>query len=143
MLPAKFQDNWPFDSEQVKNKVSRYGGHLGFLIKTILAIFNIHLVTLMLPTEFKVNWPFESGEKVKNRFSGWLHDGGHLGFLIGTILTIFNLQGIPMLPPKFRVKLPRGVSGVGFHIKLLTRHDRRQTMTNHKSSPSALRAQVS
>ena len=47
------------------------GGHLGFPIGTILAIFDLQ-VTPMLPTKFGVNWPFGSGEEVKKRFSRWL-----------------------------------------------------------------------
>ena len=47
-----------------------HGGHLGFLIGMILAIFDLQ-VTLMLPSKFGVNWPFGSGEKAKNRFSRW------------------------------------------------------------------------
>ena len=43
------------------------GGQLGFLIGTILAIFDLQ-VTLMIPTKFQVNWPFSSGEEAKNRF---------------------------------------------------------------------------
>ena len=46
------------------------GSHLGFLIGTILAIFDLQ-VTLMLPSKFGVNWPFVSGEEAKNRFSRW------------------------------------------------------------------------
>ena len=46
------------------------GGHLGFPIGTILAIFDLQ-VTLMLPSKFGVNWPFDSGEEAKNRFSRW------------------------------------------------------------------------
>ena len=46
------------------------GGHLGFPIGTILAIFDLQ-VTLMLPSRFGVNWPFGSGEEAKNRFSRW------------------------------------------------------------------------
>ena len=49
---------------------SSHGGHLGFLIGTILDIFDLH-VTLMLPTKSQVNWPFGSGEETKNRFSRW------------------------------------------------------------------------
>ena len=64
-----------------------HGGHLGFLIGTILAIFDLQ-VTLMLPTYFKVNKPFCSGEEMKNRFSRW-PPWWHLGFPIGTILAIF------------------------------------------------------
>ena len=37
----------------------RDGGHLGFMIGTILAIFDLQ-VTMMLPTKFRVNWPFGS-----------------------------------------------------------------------------------
>ena len=47
-----------------------HGGHLGFPIGTILAIFYLQ-VTLMLPSKFGVNWPFGSGEEAKNRFSRW------------------------------------------------------------------------
>ena len=50
---------------------SRHGGHHGFKIGTVLAIFVLQ-VTLMLPTKFLVNWPFGSEEEVKNRFSRWL-----------------------------------------------------------------------
>ena len=49
---------------------SSCGGHLGFPIGMILAIFDLQ-VTLMLPTKIQVNWPFGSGEEVKNRFSSW------------------------------------------------------------------------
>ena len=45
-----------------------HGGHLGFPIGSILAIFDLQ-VTLMLPIKFGVNWPFDSGEEAKNRFS--------------------------------------------------------------------------
>ena len=58
--------NWAWSFEQTLN-----GGHLGFTIGTILAIFYLQ-VTPMLPTKFRVNWPFSSGEEAKNRFSRWL-----------------------------------------------------------------------
>ena len=47
-----------------------HGSHLGFLIGTILAIFDLQ-DTPMLPSKFGVNWPFGSGEEEKNRFSRW------------------------------------------------------------------------
>ena len=47
-----------------------HGGHLGFMISMILAIFDLQ-VTLMLLTKFCVNWPLGSGEEAKNRFSKW------------------------------------------------------------------------
>ena len=48
-----------------------HGSHLGFPIRTILAIFDLQ-VTPMLPTRFGVNWLLGSGEEAKNRFSRWL-----------------------------------------------------------------------
>ena len=45
------------------------GSHLGFLIKMILAVFDLQ-VTSILPTKFRVDWPFGSGE-VQIRFSRW------------------------------------------------------------------------
>ena len=47
-----------------------HGGHLGFPIGTIFAIFDLQVI-LMLPSKFGVNWPFCSGEEAKNRFSRW------------------------------------------------------------------------
>ena len=47
-----------------------HGGHLGFPIRLILAIFDLQ-VTPILPSKFGVNWPFGSGEEVKNVFSRW------------------------------------------------------------------------
>ena len=46
------------------------GGHLGYPIGTILAIFDLQ-VTPMSPTKFGVNWPFGAGEEAKYRFSRW------------------------------------------------------------------------
>ena len=70
MLPTKFQVNWPFGSgEEAKNRFSG-GGHLGFPIGTILAIFDLQVMA-MLPTMFQVNWLFGAGEEAKNRFSRW------------------------------------------------------------------------
>ena len=49
---------------------SGHGGHLGFPIRMILAIFDLH-VTVMLSTKFQLNWPFGSEEEEKNRLSRW------------------------------------------------------------------------
>ena len=72
MLPRKFGVNWPFVQEKRKIDFQDggHGGHLGFLIGTILAIFELQ-VTLMVPSKFGVNWPLGSGEETKNRFSRW------------------------------------------------------------------------
>ena len=86
-----------------------HGGHLGFRIGTILAIFYLQS-TLMIPSKFGVS---VQEKKRKIDFQDGGH-GGHLGFLIGTILAIFDLQVTPMLPTKYQVNWPRGVGGVGF-----------------------------
>ena len=83
-----------------------HGGHPGFPIGMILAIFDLQ-VTPMLPSKFGVNWPFVSGEEAKIDFQDGCH-GGHLGFPIGMILAIFDLQVTPMLPSKFGVNWPFG-----------------------------------
>ena len=55
MLPSKFGVNWPFGSGE-DFQDGGHGGHLGFPIGTILAIFDLQ-VTPMLPTKYQVNWP--------------------------------------------------------------------------------------
>ena len=68
MLPTKFQVNWPFSSgEEAKLDFQddSHGGHLGFLIGTIFALYDLQ-VTPMLPTKFQVNWSFSSGNEAIN-----------------------------------------------------------------------------
>ena len=99
--------------QEKKRKIDfQDGGHLGFRIGTILAIFDLQ-VTLMLPSKFGVNWPFDQEKKRKIDFKDGGH-GGHLGFPIRMILAIFDLQVTLMLPTKYQVNWPRGVGGVGF-----------------------------
>ena len=51
--------------QEKKRKIDfQDGGHPGFLIGMILAIFDLQ-VTLILPSKFGVNWPFSSGEEAK------------------------------------------------------------------------------
>ena len=96
MLPTKFQVNWPFGSGE-KAKIDfqdcHHGCHLGFLFRTILAIFDLQ-VTLMLPTKLLVNSPFGSGEKAKIDFQDGRH-GSNLGFPIGTTLAFFFIYKSP------------------------------------------------
>ena len=57
MLPRKFGVNWPFGSGEeakIDFQDGGHGGHLGFLIGMILAIFDVQ-VTPMLPTKYRVN----------------------------------------------------------------------------------------
>ena len=109
MLPTKFHVNWPFSSEEEKKigfKDGDHGGHLGFLIETILAIFDVQ-VTPMLPTKFQVNRSFGSGEGVKIDFQ----DGRHLEFLIGLILATFDL------PQCFLLSFLLSFKSVGFLVQ--------------------------
>ena len=52
----------------------RHGGHLGFMIRRILAIFDLQ-VTPMLPTKFLVNWPRGIGGVVFQSKLLTPHDG--------------------------------------------------------------------
>ena len=62
MLPTEFQINWPFGSGEEANS------HLGFLIRTIVASFDLHVIP-MVPYKFQVSWPFfSSGEEGKYIF---------------------------------------------------------------------------
>ena len=71
MLPSMLE-SIGLSVQEKKRKIDfQNGGHLGFSISTILAIFDLQ-VTLMLPSKFGDNWPFGSGEEAKNRFSRWL-----------------------------------------------------------------------
>ena len=102
MLPTKFRVNWPFCSEEAKNRFrGGHGGQLGFPIRTILTIFGLQ-VTPMLPTKFRVKWPFSSGEEAKNRFSGW--PPWRPSWISGRedLSYIFDLQITPKLPTKLK-----------------------------------------
>ena len=59
MSPMKFGVNWPFGAGEEAKYIQDggHGGHLGFLIRMILAIFDLQ-VTLMLPTKFQVTFGF-------------------------------------------------------------------------------------
>ena len=73
----------------------RRGDHLGFLIRTSLAIFDLQVTTLILSIKFRVNCPFGSVEDIQNWFSRWP--------LIKTILSLFGLYFTPILSTTFRV----------------------------------------
>ena len=65
---ATFESIFGLSVQEKKRKIDfQDGGHLGFMIGMILAIFDLQ-VTLMLPSKFGVKWPFSSGEEAKNRF---------------------------------------------------------------------------
>ena len=73
MRPTKLLSQLVFCFRRKSEKRRRFsnchhGGHPGFPIGTVLAIFDLP-VTLMLPTKFRVNSPFGSWEEAENRFS--------------------------------------------------------------------------
>ena len=76
MLPTMFglMESICFWVQEKKRKIDFqdgcHGGHLGFPIGMILAIFDLQ-VTPMLPSKIGGNWPFSSGEEAKNRFLTW------------------------------------------------------------------------
>ena len=122
-----------------------HGGHLGFLIGTILAIFDLQ-VTPMLPSKFGVKWPFGSGEEAKNRFSrwrpSWISDRNDFSYFWST--------GHPDASYQVSSQLATGCRRSRLLKQLLTPHDEwrttnegRPTLTDHNSSPWALCAQVS
>ena len=71
-------------SQEKKRKIDfqdgHLDGHLWFLVGTILAIYDLHVI-LMLPTKFQVDWPFGSGEEAKK-----------LIFNMATTAAIFDFQ---------------------------------------------------
>ena len=81
------------------------GGHLGFPIGTILAIFDLHVTPFFLPSFVSTGLSVQEW-KPKIDFQDGGH-GGHLGFQIGKILAIFDLQ--VMLPTKLRVNWHLGL----------------------------------
>ena len=85
-----------------------HGGHLGFAIGTIVAIFDLQVTRCFLASLESICLSVQE-KKRKIDFQ----DGGHLGFPIGTILAFFDLQVTPMLHTKYQVNWPN-VGGVGF-----------------------------
>ena len=77
------------------------GDHLGFPIRKILAIFDVH-VYMIIPIKFRTNGPFYSGEEVQNRFLRWqLWGPSCISDL--KILATFYLQVTLMSFTKFQV----------------------------------------
>ena len=107
MLPTKFQVSCPFVSGEEAKNIFSNGSHPGFLIGTILAIFDLQ-VLLMLSTKFQVDWPIgleeANREEAKNRCliwpPSWISDRNDFSY--------FYLQVIAMLPTMFQVNWPFG-----------------------------------
>ena len=107
MLPNKFQVNEPLGSgEEMKNRFQD-GGHLGFPIETILAIFYSTSHPRSFLRSFKSVGLLIQEKKRKLDFQDGRHDH-HLGFQIGTIVAIVNQQVTPKRPTKFQLNWPFG-----------------------------------
>ena len=53
MLPTKFGVNWPFgygEEAKLDFQDGGHGGHLGFLIRTILGTFDLQVARCFLPS---------------------------------------------------------------------------------------------
>ena len=85
---------------QEKKRKLKYqdGGHLGFPIGPILAIFYLQVTPMLLPSFKSFGLSFQEKERKIDLQDGG--HGGHLGLRIGMILAIFALQDTPMFPIK-------------------------------------------
>ena len=112
---VKSGENCPsgFREEDIKKQDGGFGGHLGFPITTISAIFDLEVI-LLLQCKFQLKSPMVLEDKTKTGFQDG-SCGGHLGFLIGKILNTFDLIVILMLQCKFQLKSPNG-SGADIKI---------------------------
>ena len=132
MLSTKFGVNWLLGlgvEAKMDFQDGCHGGHLGFQIGTILAIFDLQ-VTPMFPSKFGVNWLFGSGE-AKNRFSRWrpfwISDRNDFNNFLST--------SHPNASYQVSSQLAQGCRTSRLLKPLLTPHDGRQTLTDHNSSP--------
>ena len=107
MLPSKFGVNWPFGSEEAKDRFSRWlPWPSWFSDRNNFSYFFIYKSPqCFLPCLESIG--FWVQEKRKIDFQDGCH-GGHLGFPIGMILAIFDLQVTQILPSKFGVSWPYG-----------------------------------
>ena len=112
ILPINFQVKWLFRSgisaQEMKCKIDfqdvGQGGHLGYPIRTILAIFFYLKFTLKLPNEFQVNWHLCPREVQYRFLRWWLWQPSLISDK--NDLDDFDLQIAPILPTKFQVNWP-------------------------------------
>ena len=117
--------------QEKKRKIDFHeGGHHGFSIGTILAIFILQ-ITPMLPTNFQVNWPLGSGEEAKNRFSrwrpSWISDQKDFSYFLST--------SHPDASYQVSSQLDQGYRRSRLLKQLLMPQAARWTLTDHNSSP--------
>ena len=107
MLPTKFRVNGLSVQEKKRKTDFQDDRHLGFLIKMILAISDLHPVASYQFSSQLALWIRKRSKKKKKKkeFQDGHHDS-YFGFLIGKILSVFDQHVTPMLPTKFRVNWP-------------------------------------
>ena len=102
---ASHQVSAQSDLYKIDFRDSGQGGHIGFPIRTILAIFDLlGWPGCFLPNFKSTGLLFQENER-KVDFQDGSHSG-QLEFQIKTILAIFDLQVTLMLPTKFQINLP-------------------------------------
>ena len=106
MLSTKFRVNWPFSSEEVKNRFSRWPPSW-ISDWNNFSYFYIYKSSRCFLPIFKSTGPLVQENKQKKEFQDG-HHGGHLGLPISRILAIFDLQVTQILPTKFGVNWPFG-----------------------------------
>ena len=104
MLPIKFGLSVQEKKRKKDFQDGCHGGHLGFPIGTILAIFDL----LYKSPQFFLASLESIGLSVQEKKRKIDFQDGYLGFPIGAILAIFDLQVTPIFPTKFGVNWPFG-----------------------------------
>ena len=101
ILHSKFWVNWPFRSEEVQNRFSRWQLWRPSWISD-WNDFSYFLSTSHPDTSYQVSsqLTFRFRRSSKQIFK-MAAISGHLGFLIGTILAIFYLKVAPIIPRSF------------------------------------------
>ena len=144
MLPTKFRVNWPLGSgEKAKNRVSRWPPSW-ISDRNDFSNFGS---TSHPDAFYQLSSQFAS--RFKRRSKKYIFKTAAMAAILdfwSKLFDIFELKVTPMLPTKFRVNWTFSAGEEAknrFSRWLRTTDDERRTLTDHNSSPWALRAQVS
>ena len=100
------------------------GGHLGFLIRMILVIFDLQ-VTLILPTKFRDKWPDHPGEVVQNQdfkmvpwLASWISDQKDISYFLSASCPQYFLPHFESIDLLFQEKFKKDFQdgGKGGHL---------------------------
>ena len=115
-FPSSFSSIWLMVWEEMlfeESRDGRYGHHLGYRNRTILATLNLY-VALMPP--IGSIWLMVWEEMSFEEFQEGRH-GGHLGYRNGTKLAILNLHVATIPPTKFQLNPTYGSGGDVKNVK--------------------------